>query len=121
MNANTWRLALGLWTLGIWGSRVRNILADNELTGNEQVLALGVAGGFVVLAVLMLASLRVLPRSHTPILVTLVLAGILRWTIRGPLILVSDEWSVGFKLIHTVLWLTTVALSVAAWRERDTI
>ena len=39
------------------------------------------------------------------------------WSIRGLIILVSDEWPVGFKVVHTVLWLVTAALSVLALRE----
>ncbi len=117
----TWRLALGIWTIVIWGSRLRNILADDELTGGALALALVIAVGFVVLAFGLLASLLKRPVWHRGLLGVLVVAGIVRWTVRGPLILISDEWEVGFKVVHTLLWLVTVALSVAAWRERDTI
>lgn len=116
-----WRLALGIWTVGIWGSRLRNILADDELTGGALVLALVIAVGFVVLGVGLLASLVGVPSWHRGVLLVLVVAGVVRWSVRGPLILLSDEWEVGFKVVHTVLWLVTVGLSVAAWRERDTI
>ncbi len=116
-----WRLALGIWTVAIWGSRLRNILADDELTGGALVLALVIAVGFVVLGFGLLASLVGDRSWHRGVLVALAVAGVVRWTIRGPLILLSDEWEIGFKVVHTVLWLVTVGLSVAAWRERDTI
>ena len=116
-----WRLVLALWTIGIWGSRLRNIVADDDLEGSERVVALGIAAGFVVLGAALLTTVLARRPWHRPILGALVGAGIVRWTIRGPIILASDEWEVGFKVVHTILWLITVALSVAAWRERDTI
>ena len=116
-----WRLALGIWTVAIWGSRLRNILADDELTGGALVLALVIAVGFVVLGFGLLASLVGDRSWHRGVLAALVVVGVVRWTVRGPLILLSDEWELGFKVVHTALWLVTVGLSVAAWRERDTI
>lgn len=117
----TWRLALGIWTVVIWGSRLRNILNDDELTGGALALALSIAVGFVALGLGLLASLVFEPSWRRLLLGILVVGGIVRWTVRGPLILISSEWEVSFKVVHTILWLVTVALSVAAWRERDTI
>lgn len=105
------------WTLLIWGSRVRNIFADDDLMGFDRVLSLGVALTLVGAAVSVAIALR-RTSSWMPIaLGVLVVVGIARWTIRGPIILASDEWEVGFKVVHTVLWLVTVALSLLAWSE----
>ena len=111
------RAILIVWTLGIWGSRLRNIQADNDLDGAERFTALGIA--YVLLAAATItgaAILRGAPWKRYP-LAALVLIGILRWTVRGPIILFSSEWETGFKVVHTVLWLITVVLSVLAWRE----
>ncbi len=108
---------LVVWTLGIWGSRMRNIQADTELVGSERDIAFAVAVTFLASAALTaVALLRHASWYLTPLLV-LVVVGIVRWTIRGPAILLSDEWEIAFKVVHTVLWLVTVALSVLAWRE----
>lgn len=112
----SWHGALGLWTVGIWGSRLRNAIGDEELVGSAQATAFGIAAVFVVLGVAIgFGALR--RQWHWPPLVALAAVGIVRWSYRGPIILFSDEWSIGFKVVHTVLWLVTVALSVLALRE----
>ena len=111
------RLILVVWTLAIWGSRVRNILIDDELVGFDRFLSLAVAVVLIGSATAVAVSL-VRPTSwRRSALGLLVVVGIVRWTLRGPVILLSDEWETGFKVVHTVLWLTTVALSVLAWGE----
>ena len=116
----SWRGALALWTVGIWGSRLRNALADDELVGSDRFSAIGVAAVFVALGVIV--GVGVLRRQwQWPPLLVLVIVGVVRWTIRGPIILLSDEWSVGFKVVHTVLWLVTVLLSVRALREHPRV
>ena len=117
MKRPSWPLVLIVWTVGIWGSRLRNALADEDLSGGAQVLSIGIAAGFVLLA-LVLAWLR--RQQHPwarPALELLCALGVLRFSIRGPLILASDEWGIGFKVVHTILWTMTVALSVLAWRN----
>lgn len=113
----------------IWVSRLRNALADDDLTGAERSVALVIAIGFVALgATLVLtlfrrrrtskpASVARADNGHRAVVDVLVAAGILRWTLRAPVILLSDEWSAGFKTVHTILWVVTVALSAMAWRE----
>lgn len=84
--------------------------------GFDRVSALAISAGFVILG--FVVSIGVVRRDwHRGPLMVLIIAGVLRWTLRGPVILASDEWEVGFKVVHTVLWLVTVLLSVLAWRE----
>jgi hypothetical protein len=112
-----WRWTLAIWTLGIWAGRLRNIVLDDDLSGTGRAFALGVAAGFVLLALALVLTLTGQRSGQRTIVDLLVGAGILRWTMRGPLVLASDEWSNGFKVVHTVLWITTVVVSVLAWRE----
>ena len=112
-----WRWTLAIWTLGIWAGRLRNIVLDDDLSGTGRAFALGVAAGFVLLALALVLTLTGQRSGQRTIVDLLVGAGILRWTMRGPLVLASDEWSNGFKVVHTVLWITTVVVSVFAWRE----
>lgn len=111
------RLALVIWTVGIWGSRVRNIFEDEELVGGERIAALVVALFLVIAAVLVGVSMLRSLKWHGQALGVLVLAGVARFTIRGVAILASSEWDVGFKVVHTVLWAVTVILSLTAARE----
>ena len=113
----TLRLALVVWTLAIWGSRVRNILVDDELVGFDRFLSLAVALVLIGSATAVAISMFRQTSWRSSALGVLVVVGILRWTLRGPVILLSDEWDPGFKIVHTVLWLTTVALSLLAWSE----
>lgn len=112
-----WRWTLAIWTLGIWAGRLRNIVLDDDLSGTGRAFALGVAAGFVLLALALVLTLTGQRSGQRTIVDLLAGAGILRWTMRGPLVLASDEWSNGFKVVHTVLWITTVVVSVLAWRE----
>lgn len=112
----SWRAALALWTVGIWGGRLRNAIEDVELVGTGRLSAIGVAVIFVLLGVVVgFGAIR--RQWHWTPLVALALIGIARWTYRGPIILLSDEFSIGFKVVHTVLWLVTAFISVLALRE----
>ena len=112
-----WPLVLVVWTIGIWGSRLRNALADNELVGAERVLDVGIAAIFVGLAVIVGLTRWKQHRFARPALEVLAALGVIRFSIRGPLILASSEWDVGFKVVHTILWIVTVVLSILAWRR----
>ena len=117
LRTRTVRWILVAWTLSIWGSRVRNIVADDELAGAEQAIAFAVAITLIVSALAVAAAMSTDAPWLRSALAVLVIVGILRWSLRGPVILVSDEWGAGFKAVHTVLWAVTVVLSVGAWRE----
>ena len=106
-----------MWTVGIWGSRLRNIVTDGELAGFELAIAVIVAGFLIAAAVAVgFSMLKDLP-WHGRALGILVIAGIARFTTRGIAILASNEFDTGFKVVHTVLWAVTVILSVLAARE----
>lgn len=111
------RAALFLWTVLVWGSRLRNIAADDELAGVELFSSLGIAVFLVAAAVAMAVSMKMDLSWHGRALGVLVIAGITRFTIRGFSVLANPEWSTGFKVVHTVLWVVTIILSILAARE----
>lgn len=111
------RLLLVIWTLGIWSSRLRNIITDDELVGFDRSVAVAIAGFLVLAAIAVGASMWRKLEWHGRALGVLVVAGIARFTTRGIAILASSEWDTGFKVVHTVLWVVTVILSVLAARE----
>lgn len=106
-----------LWTIGIWGSRARNIVQDDELALAEQIRSFLVAGVLIAFAVGVAITMVRKSTWHFPLLSLLVAGGIFRFSIRGTAILLSDEWDVAFKIVHTILWVVTVALSALAARE----
>lgn len=109
--------SLVVWTLGIWGSRIRNIVVDDELTSSERAVGFLVAAALITSALtLVFCLIGSVPWTSVAV-GALALLGSLRFTIRGPFILLDDQWDTGFKVVHTILWTVTVVLSVLAWRE----
>ena len=111
-------LLLG-WTFLVWISRIRNILEDDGLDGTGRAWRLGAAALFVVLAaVVLVARMRRSPRA-TAVLAALVVWTIGWWAIRGIGILVDGNHDAGFKLVHTILMIVSIALAMWAWTRRD--
>ena len=95
--------ALPIWTLLIWTTRIRNIVAD-DWTATDLILPIGLT----VLAVLALVRRR-------PGLLVLAAATTAVWVVRLPLVLVHDH-PAGLKVVHAVLAIASIALSVATVR-----
>ena len=117
---------LGVWTLFIWGSRIRNIVrADGWVASG----AMAAAVMFTVLGLtLVVLTVRSGPADEAAVWsdaggrlgVGLASLGILWWVVRDLLILFADH-SVAFKLVHTVLAVITVILSgwvIRSWLHR---
>ena len=85
------------WTVFVWAGRIRN--------GGSVLLALS----FLVLAALVLWRRRLF-------LTALAVWTIGVWAVRTPYILVHDH-PAGFKAVHTVLAVVSVALALAAQRD----
>lgn len=95
--------ALPVWTLLVWTTRIRNIVAD-DWTWPELIVPVGLT----VLTVVALV------RRH-PGLRLLAAATVAVWVVRLPLVLVRDH-PAGFKVVHAVLAVASIALAVATWR-----
>lgn len=125
--------AFGVWTLLVWLTRVRNIVLDDSLSGGARTLRLLLAVLFVGGAVEVLVRLwqnrdririrrdgsgsgrasvpRVLLRS----VALLAVLTIVVWLFRGVSILFADHGG-GFKLVHTLLALGSIALAAVTWQ-----
>ena len=98
-------IALLVWTIAVWASRIRNVLTDDDLTAFDQSWRIGVAVVFLGLAGAVIAKQRwALP--------TLLVWTVVFWLARGIGILVDDH-DAAFKLIHSVLAL--VSFGLVAW------
>lgn len=102
------------YTVVLWLSRLRNVLADDDLTASGRAVRVGVVVLFVALAVAAGVGLR---RGSSRPLVVLIVWTIGYWIVRGGGILIGD-WSTGFKVVHTVLMVASLALAALAWRQR---
>lgn len=105
--------ALLAWSVVLWISRLRNVLSNDELDATGTALRVGVVVVFVGLAVGAFVALR---RGELRVLWVLILWTVGYWIIRGGGILI-DDYSVGFKAIHTVLTVVSLVLAVLAARQ----
>jgi hypothetical protein len=109
--------ALAAWTFVTWGTRVRNIVGDDELGGGARVVALGVAGAFAVAgAAVLVAALRRSPLLG-PLAVALAAATLVYWPVRLVQIATRDH-SGSFVAVHVALGAVAMGLAVWTWRSR---
>lgn len=114
---------LTAWTLFVWVGRVRNILADEDLAGWSMTWRLALALTFVALATALALLLTRHLRSDRDevgallrqVAVGLAGYGIVVWVIRGTDIIVGSH-PVGFKVVHAVLAVVTIALGAMVLR-----
>ena len=108
-------VASALWTLFVWGTRVRNIANDDALGGGEKTLAFLVCAAFIGAAVAMLVLLarRLLARLRV-LLAVFAVATVGWWAVRSVFIVVHDH-SRAFRVVHLVLGIISSVLAVVAW------
>jgi hypothetical protein len=117
MRRRPFALALVAWTFFVWTTRIGNIWRDADLDTGEQVGRTALAVSFTLLAVGVLAALwRGAPRARTLTVGALAAWSTAVWVVRDARILVADH-EVGFKVVHTVLAVVSIALAALAWRE----
>jgi len=121
---------LSVWTLFVWGGRVRNIVADPELSQWGAIWRLSLAGSFVLLALALGASLVSVaisskisndwPYRAKGALIAQLSAlalggwGISVWVVRGVDISFGNH-PLGFKVVHAILAVVTIGLSAWTW------
>jgi hypothetical protein len=112
-----WTIGFAIWTLFVWVGRVRNIGADEALEGFEVVWRLGLALTFVVLGVVTLIACWRASAGRTARLLRVVrpfaVVTTAVWVVRAGGILLDASHEGGFKVVHTVLALVSIAL---AWK-----
>jgi hypothetical protein len=110
-------LALVAWTFFVWTTRLLNIWRDDALDAGEKWGRTGLALSFTVLAVVALVALwRRASRASTWAVGALAGWSVAVWVVRDVRILAADHPG-GFKVVHTVLAVISIALAAWAWRE----
>ena len=106
-------LAFAAWTLFMWGTRIRNAFGDDDLSGGDKALALGVALAFTLGALAVgIAALR--RRGQDLPVKVLAAVTVVYWPVRVVQIVLADH-GVAFTLVHAVLGVVSVALALWAW------
>jgi hypothetical protein len=109
-------LASALWTLFVWGTRVRNIANDDTLGGGEKAFAFVVCVVFIGAAIALLAMLVTRQSARLrALLPVFAVATVGWWVVRSVFIVVHDH-SMAFRIVHIVLGIISSVLAVAAWR-----
>ena len=109
--------ALVAWTFLVWTTRIANIWRDADLDTGERWGRTLLALSFTVLAIAVGVALwRRLLQATVVAVGALAAWTIAVWVVRGVGILVGDH-DLGFKAVHTILAVVSIALAVLAWRE----
>lgn len=109
-------IALCVWTLLVWTTRIGNIWGDDDLTGGEKWGRTGLALSFTVLA--LAAAHAIYHRASWRGIVVKVFAGwtIAVWVTRSVGIVTGDH-DAAFVAVHLVLAAVSIGLSLLAVRE----
>jgi hypothetical protein len=110
----SWIWVLIGWTLFLWLSRLRNVVNNDELSSAGRAIRIGVVVVFVTLAAVAVGAVR---RRRTKVVALFLAWTIGYWLVRGIGILADSEYSVGFKVVHTVLMTVSLTLSILAARQ----
>ena len=108
-------VASALWTVFVWGTRVRNIGNDDTMGGGEKALAFLVCVVFIGAAFAMLALLVTRQSARLRVVLPVfAIATVGWWAVRSVFIVVHDH-SMAFRVVHIVLGIISSVLAVAAW------
>lgn len=101
------------WSVVLWSSRLRNVLSNDDLDSTGRLIRVAIVVIFVGLAGwAFLGSRR---RQWAPVWV-LVVWTLVYWPVRGGGILI-DDYSAGFKVVHTVLAIVSIGLAALCARR----
>lgn len=114
-------VALGLWTLFVWATRIDNVLGQDDLTSAGRAARLALALSFTALGVALLvvawrARGRELSGVERLIVAVAALWTIGVWVVRGIGIAVGDH-EAAFIAVHTVLAVVSIALAAVTLRS----
>lgn len=116
-SARWWVVAVVLWSLFVWATRIDNIVADEGLDGAARAWRLGLALSFVVPALLtaLLWWRRPGGRAAVGSVTVLAVWTIVVWIVRGAGIALGDH-AAAFVAVHLVLAAVSIALAVMVLR-----
>lgn len=107
------------WTAVVWVGRIRNVVGDDVLSGGARAWRIVVAVVFLVLAALLatvaLGRWHRRPLGSTRLVAMFCLWTIVFWAVRGGGLLFADH-DAGFKVVHTILAVTSIGLAAVLYR-----
>ncbi len=108
-------IALSVWTLYVWSTRIRNAWGDDDLSAGEAWGATALSASFIVLATLTLAWAWARRATGFPpctryLLVPFALWTTAVWAVRGVGIALGDH-DLAFVVVHVALGVISAALA----------
>lgn len=107
-------------TLLTWGNRIWLAWTNDEDTVAEKIVWSVPITAFVVaaviLSVLLLTGTDRTGRGFVGLVRAFAAGTVIYWAVRYPII-VTGDWSIGFKVVHGVLAVASAAAAGAAWRS----
>jgi hypothetical protein len=109
-------VALAVWSLLVWTTRIRNIWTDAELTTGEQWLRTALALSFTVLALAVGHALYHRTSWRSAVVWALSIWTMTVWVVRSIGIAAADH-SGAFIAVHLVLAVISIGMAALALRE----
>jgi hypothetical protein len=121
-------VTLVLWTVFVWGNRLSNAWSSTTESTSAKVGSSVLAAVFLAFAVAtawIVRRTRTAPLDRLPGAASSTMALVLQafaiwttgvWLVRVGAMAVADH-SVGFKVVHAMLGVVSIALVIPAWRE----
>ena len=114
-------VALVLWTLYVWITRISNAAGDAALSAGGKAFSIGLSSTFVGLALAGgVVAVRSWSRPRTSgeraLLTVFAAWTTVVWLIRVPMIALADH-VVGFKVVHAMLGIISIGLAALVWRS----
>jgi hypothetical protein len=122
----TWALlALVVWSLYVWSTRIRNATGDDTLSSGSKAFSVALSLTFLAFAVagvvvLVRAWSRPLARVEALVLRAFAAWTVAVWVVRIPMIVLDDR-SVAFKAVHAVLGVISIVLAAVVWRSTSAV
>jgi len=109
-------IALAVWSLLVWTTRIRNIWTDDELSSGEQWGRTALAMSFTVLALAVGHAVYHRTSWQRPVVLALAAWTVAVWVVRSIGIATADHEG-AFIAVHLVLAVMSIALAALAARE----
>ena len=118
-------LALVGWSLYVWSTRIKNVTGDATASSGSKAFSIVLSLTFLAFAVagsvvLVRAWSRPLARVEALVLRAFAAWTVAVWVVRIPMIALDDR-SVGFKVVHAVLGVISIALAALVWRSTQRV
>ncbi len=115
-----WMWVAVAWTVFVWVGRIRNLIADDEMSSAAKVGVSGLSASFLILCVLIVLGWT-LGSTRLGALVLVMLGwNVVVWAVRVVDIAFLSDHEVPFIVVHTVLGLLSVGLWAVSWKTIPT-